>query len=72
MAEKPDTFSLHEWDVGGVKAKELHICMCDATPFWERSKSLPPGDAEDMRRHLGEQVSLGAIKEIQFLMPLLL
>lgn len=63
LSERPNDFSLHEWDVGSAKGVEHHIRLSDNTPFRKRSRRLAPTDIDDIRHHLHELLSTGIITE---------
>ncbi|XP_023190648.1 uncharacterized protein LOC111608786 [Xiphophorus maculatus] len=63
LAERPEVFSLTEWDVGLAKGVEHHIRLNDSRPFRERVRRLAPADIDDVRRHLQELLAAGIIKE---------
>ncbi|XP_041963296.1 uncharacterized protein LOC121720890 [Alosa sapidissima] len=63
LSQRTGVFSLDEWDVGLAKGVEHHIRMNDTRPFRERSRRLPPGDLDDLRRHLQDLLAAGIIKE---------
>ncbi|KAL6478669.1 hypothetical protein MHYP_G00121020 [Metynnis hypsauchen] len=63
LAERPNVFSLNEWDVGLAKGVEHHIRLSDSRPFREWSRRIAPADVEDVRRHIQELLTAGIIKE---------
>lgn len=63
LAQRPEVFSLHDWDVGVAKGVEHKIRLADSRPFRQRSRRLPPADIEDVRKHLQELLQAGIIRE---------
>lgn len=63
LAERPQVFSLSEWDVGLAKGVEHHIRLKDPSPFRERVRRLAPAEIDDVRKHLQELLAAGIIKE---------
>uniref|UniRef100_A0A8C9SK33 ribonuclease H n=1 Tax=Scleropages formosus TaxID=113540 RepID=A0A8C9SK33_SCLFO len=63
MMERKEVFSCSEFDVGCAKSTQHHIRVTNETPFRERSRRLPPGDLEDVRKHLHDLKEAGIISE---------
>ncbi|XP_024146840.2 uncharacterized protein LOC112157953 [Oryzias melastigma] len=63
LANRPNVFSLDEWDVGLAKDVENKIRLSDSTPFRERSRRLAPADIDDVWKHLQQLIQAGVIKE---------
>ena len=63
LSERPQVFSLSEWDVGLVQGVEHRIRLKDERPYRERVRRLAPADIDDVRRHLQELMAAGIIKE---------
>lgn len=63
LADRPEVFSLSEWDVGLARGVEHHIRLKDPSPFRERVRRLAPAEIDDVRKHLQELLAAGIIKE---------
>ena len=63
LADRPQVFSLSEWDVGLAKGVEHCIRLKDTSPFRERVRRLAPAEIDEVRKHLQELLAAGIIKE---------
>jgi len=63
MMERSEVLSCSEFDVGCAKSTQHSIRVTDDRPFRERSRRLPPGDLEDVRKHLNDLKEAGIISE---------
>lgn len=63
MMERKEVFSCSEFDVGCAKSTQHSIRVTDDRPFRERSRRLPPGDLEDVRKHLNDLKEAGIISD---------
>lgn len=58
-----DVFSHHELDFGHTTKVQHHINLKDETPFKQRSRPIHPNDFEAVKKHLGELLDAGVIRE---------
>lgn len=63
MMERKEVFSCRKFDVGCAQSTEHTIRVTDDRPFREHSRRLPPGDVEDLRKHLNDLKEAGIITE---------
>lgn len=63
MMDGKEVFLVSEFDVGCAKNAQHNIRVTEDKLFRERSTRLPPGDLEDVRKHLHDLKEDGIISE---------
>ena len=60
-----DIFSKDDMDMGTTHVVKHHIKLSDPVPFKEKYKRIPPHLYDEVREHLKEMLTLGAIRKSQ-------